>query len=500
MMRLFIYILTGFLLVNISCHKDIREYNKNPNATLSASPEQLFITALQRGMSTFYPDVYVDQWGMQQWMQYMANRGGINPDHAYIMPGYIDEFWGELYAEGLDHAQEVINYLSDEPEEVNKVAACRIWKVYIFQKITDIWGDIPYSVALEGVSDYNLKPKYDTQQSIYYDMLNELKESAEQTDPDKPFFDGGSDIIYNGDISKWRAFANSLRFKLAMRIKNIDPGKTVEVLEELQDEDMISSNEESAVFPHNSLNKNPLFQVVNAGQAEVQNNPCQYLVDLLLNYNDPRISIILQVSSAHEALPFLYDEYKGIPCWMPTDHQDWDDYDVFDNDQWDDISRIGEWFLRNETPAQVLHYSELCFLKAEAALDGNWQGSAQEYYEEGIRANMHYYSDYGDSTYIISDTEIDEYISGLPLVSLENIITQKWLTFVFDNGPEAFAEYRRTGYPVLTKYDGTDIDMENFPRRLIYPYTEQIYNDSYEDVLIQQGADDPSTRIWWDAE
>lgn len=218
------------------------------------------------------------------------------------------------------------------------------------------------------------------------------------------------------------------------------------------------------------------------------------MVDLLVNSSDPRTPIFLEKAPL-SFLP-IYDDYKGVPNLVLANDPLWDNYNP--DGEWGDISRIGNWFLRNETPGVIMSYSELCFLKAEAALNGLWEGSASDFVDEGIRSNMQFYVEYGDSSDTISEAAMNEYIASLGEINLEQIISQKWITFIFENAYEAYSEYRRTGFPVLHNFEGDLIDQDIFPKRMIYPYSEFTLNrDNYNEAVSQQGQDNEFTLVWW---
>jgi hypothetical protein len=497
-MRNFIYILFSALILTSSCVKDLADLNVNPNDQTSTNPENLFIYSLKQGVSNYNSDVTLEQWSIMNWNMYLATRGGVEPGKEYIMPSGKDAFWTEQYTQGLANIQQLINNIGNDATAKNKIAAARIWKVFLFHRLTDLWGNIPYSNALGGMNNLNFTPEYDNQKDIYYDMLKELKEAANQFDASLPFFSSNSDLIYNGDINKWKVFANSLRLRLAIRIKYADNAKYQTEINELKNADLITNNSFSALFPYNQFKKNDLYGAYFIAQAVEQNNPSKFLVDLLLNSNDPRKSVYLRTSPLSQSLPW-FDKYKGVPNLVPNNSTIWDSFDPYDDGSWGDISPIGSWFLRNNTPGVLISYSEVCFLKAEAALDGYWPGNAQSFYEEGVRADMDFKVTYGDTSTHISNTEIDNYINNLQPVSLEEIITQKWILFAFENGYEAYSEYRRTGFPVLKNYDGSPINNSNLPVRLSYPTSEYSYNgQNVANAIANQGADNGSTKIWWD--
>jgi hypothetical protein len=390
---------------------------------------------------------------------------------------------------------------ADDPSMVNMKAAAEIWQVYVFQLITDLWGDIPYTGALKGMTQLQFTPAYNHQQDIYYTLIDKLKSATDSFDPGQKFFNPESDLIYNGDMQQWRALGNSLLLRLATRINKTDYDKYTEVIQYLQDKPIIESQDDAAIFPFNSVAKNHLWETMFRNESTVQNNPSKFFVDMILERDDPRVKIFFEEAPL-SFLPFI-SEYKGVPNLLPNNSPEWKNYNLNDElgveGEWGDISKIGEWFLNNNTPGVIMNYSEVCFLKAEAALNGLWEEDENELLREGVRANMEFYNLYASADHTISQEEIDAYLNGLPEAGLEEIITQKWISFAYEQGYEAYAEYRRTGFPQLTDYFGEPINPDIFPVRVPYPYSEFTLNNTNYNAAIQaQGPDDEFTKIWWD--
>ncbi len=482
-----------FVLGLNSCIKtNLPELNENPNEQTTANPALLFKYSLREGVGSYNTDVNVEQWSLMNWVMFTASRNGVTPNEEYVMPGGKDQLWNEQYSTALINVQSALNTMGDSAKYNNHRAACMIWKVFLFHRITDLWGAIPYSEALKGYTELTLMPKYDSQKSIYYDMLFQLKSAADMIDEAGEFFDQDADLIYKGNVENWKIFANSLRLRLATRLRYADPDKYTAELQELKTARLMEANSESALFPFNSDKKNHLFEAFYSGQSIVQNNPSHFLTEYLKNTNDPRIEILLKPTVAHTVFPW-FDKYKGVPNLLPVNAEQWSDF----KEDWSDVSGIGDWFLRNETPGVLLSFSEVCFLSAEAAEFGVFS-DAQSFYEAGIAANMRFYGEYGKAEHNIPEIKITEYISALPPADLENIITQKWLTFAFENGYEAYAEYRRTGYPAFTDYFNNPINIEIYPKRLPYPNSEKTLNlSSYNIAVQEQGVDNEFTKIWW---
>ena len=201
----------------ISCKKDLAELNKNPNYNVAADEAKLFRSALISGVGNYNNDVSVEQWGLMNYMMYFADRTGISPSKEYQIPTGKDAFWDNKYADVLSNIREVIK-ITQNTDKTNEFAVAQIWEVYQFHILTDLWGNIPYSDALKGITELNFTPKYDKQRDIYFDMLAKLKQSAEMLDISKPLFPNSAsganytsaDLIFSGDILKWIKLNNCI--------------------------------------------------------------------------------------------------------------------------------------------------------------------------------------------------------------------------------------------------------------------------------------------------
>jgi hypothetical protein len=283
----------------------------------------------------------------------------------------------------------------------------------------------------------------------------------------------------------------------------VKPELSQSVLDELTQAPLISEESHTAAFQFNSVFNKPLLEaaLIRYQEGEQYINPSKFLTDLLLSTNDPRIVYFLQKTSLSDAFPFI-DEYRGIPNLVAYNSEIWQNYNLDAQlgdplGSWGDVSRIGSWYLNNDRPMPLLSYSEMCFLKAEAASRGMWPGDPMNYFKEGISAHMSYMNAFATES-LISEIEMKNYINSFIDIDLQQIITQKYLLFAYENVFESYAEYRRTGFPVLTNYDGNTIDTQIFPKRLRYPYSEFTYNrENYQKAIEQQGADNQLTPLWW---
>lgn len=498
-------IVLSFLMVTTSCVKNLTDLNTDPNNPQTVEPGLLFKYSVKHGMGDYLTNSHLEYNGLQIWMMYFASRSGIEPGNVYPSPSGGDSFWSNSYINAMNNAQVIINFADNNPDMVNKKAAAIIWKTFMMHRITDLWGNVPYSQAFKGNPDLEYYPTYDNQKDIYSQMFSDLKNAVELFDYDKGFFNGEEDLIYNGDIYGWIKFANSLRLRLAIRISSVETELAKTVIEELKNQPIIESNEEIASFQFNSVFNKPLYE---AGSIRYQEgssyiNPSKFLVDMLSANNDPRIPFYFEKTALSITFPFI-DEYRGVPNLVPYNSEVWDNYNLDAQlgdplGSWGDVSRIGLWFMNNTRPMPILSYSEVCFLQAEASLIGLWDGDATELCKKGIRAHFQYINQYTNEINPISDIQITNYLNSITIADLEEIITQKYILFAYENVIEAYADYRRTGFPILTDYYGNTIDQTEYPNRLRYPYSEYTYNrQNYLNAVTLQGPDTEFTKIWWD--
>lgn len=480
-----LFALLALAIVSQSCTKGFEELNVNPNEPTEVNPEFLFTESIVKSFEDDVVGVETELNGLMTWSQIIASPIGINSSsEQYVYSGSSNnKIWDRWHVGVLSNLQSIINQTKDDPNLVNKHAVARIWKAYMYQKITDLWGDIPYSEALQGSAETPIfAPKYDSQDQIYYDLLNELKSAVAAIDMDKDDF-GAADPLFQGDLEAWKRFANSLRLRMSLRISNVAQGVAQEHITALMNEDnFISSNTESASFPYMPGTRSPIVEFFTRYEHFMK-RPSHYFVELLKASNDPRLGVFADSTGFSQIIPF--NPYVGVPNDKTSVELNTLGLDDFNT------SELGGWFLTETTPGNTLSYAEVCFLKAEVALKG-WGGSqtAQQYYDEGVTASMEAFG--------VDPTEISNYLSGLGAFdgTLEDIITEKWITFAYRDGFEAFAELRRTGFPVLTNFDGSAVSMSLFPQRLPYPDSEISLNGSNVSA-VGVGIGEMQTKMWW---
>ncbi|MBF4517869.1 SusD/RagB family nutrient-binding outer membrane lipoprotein [Flavobacterium sp. ANB] len=483
-----------------SCDKGFEEMNTNPNALTDPAVKSMFTLA----------EIYVDGQDFSntrgnniyaaQIVQQFSSPGGAGSKYTYSSE-YSGALFGETYGKGLNQIFQLMSVLPNTDENSNAIQALRIMKVLMFQKLTDTYGEVPYFEAGKGYNGNIFAPKYDTQEAIYNDLLKELDEAGTALDANKGFV-GAADLYYQSDVARWKKLANSLMLRVAMRLSKVNPAKAKEYVEKAVSKGVFASNTDSLVLQHDSgpagVKTNPITSSwvrndLNGGESNIKFS--KTFIDLLKNTNDPRLRIYAKLEATGDNNPAnqqgLANDAKDFPGG---------DKKVFSDPNTSTVLRL-------DAPTLIMSYAEVQYLLAEASVRGwNVGGSAQGYYENGVKAAMEVLTIFGDKVPAVTGTEYTTYITTYPFKTagteaqkIEQIITQKWILLLF-NGFEAFSEYRRTGYPVLVPVnDPTGETNGTIPRRLIYDQSELLTNaDNYQQAISRQGLDRMTTRIWWD--
>lgn len=453
-----------FLFIfTISCEDDYIETNQTQSSTV----ESLSISEIIRVISNLNYNLIFSEAG-KSWAQ-QTSKIQYNDTEIYIpRQGVINNIWDVYYKSTLPLIEEM--YLIGETENNNSIkGASLVLKAYSFSFLTDLFGDIPFSEALTSTT-----PRYDLQENIYPQLILMLTE-AEALFSSRDIIDSDSDVLYHGEITKWKRFANSLKFRCLMRMSNsIDVSNQLQHL--INTNSLFQSNEDEAkyIYPGDTPNANPIHEtIVDGNRGEFKIN--SVTVEMLKANNDPRLPIFAQPNSDGFYLgkPSGGNSYYGIP----------QQYTYLN------VSAIGRLYLRPNTPAYLMSYPELEFLIAEAIQKGFISGSVYDHYNSGINASFEANGISELARQFLIDNPFD------PSNALEQIGNQKWLA-LYLQGFEAWTEQRRTGYPLLTPAANGIID--EIPSRLNYPELQLTENTiNYNAAVASQGSDNLTTQIWW---
>lgn len=366
----------------------------------------------------------------------------------------------------------------------NQIASARILTAFIYLTMTDRWGDIPYSQALSGVSQ--LAPVFDAQKDIYTALMKELDEAQAQFD-DKGALT--NDILFKGDNTKWKHWANSLHAIMALRLSKVDPTTGKAEFAKAVTGGLMTANTDNATYVYlaAATNQNPYYNnYLNRYDYAVSS----LVVNTLQSYNDPRLPVY--------AAPTAAKTYVGLPYGTYGDALG--DYQIGTRDLPGNISQLGTAFSSQDSPTTWTSYAQVLFTEAEAAHLGWISGgdaAAATFYNDGVTASL--------AQNGITGTAATAYLAQASVKfvannALSQILTQKWIAGFLGNGWESWADYRRTGLPtLLDPVPGSLSPGQKIPRRQQYPQTEHDLNlTNYNAVIARQGPDALDTRMYWD--
>ncbi len=459
-----------------ACQDQLEETNTNPNEAIKAQPEYLLANAIKSNADlTLGSDASMETSTL--FIQHWAKIQYTDPDKYTVSIANVQNVWTNLYSQGLTDFAAIIK-IGEETGNTNYQAVGLILKSWSFQLLTDLYGNIPYSQALK--LEETLTPKYDSQKDVYLGLLNDLKKATELINTTGAPI--GGDLVYNGNLAKWKKFANSLRLRIALRIADKEPEAAKAVVAELAKDKtaLIASNDEIAQLIYlASPNQNPVSR---DRETRDDYRVSKSIIDKLQELKDPRLAVF-----ANKTVDATPTGYIGVTNGLPADSAAKLGFTK--------TSKLGDYFTAAASPAVFVSYAEVLFNLAEAAQRGFISENAADLYKAAVTASLQQFK--------IGNADIAAYLAQ-PSVAYhaanykKSIGEQKWLA-LFSQGLEAFAEWRRLDYPQLKPaYAG--VLNGKLPLRLTYPTGEQALNAAnYKAAVATQGEDRLTTKLWFDA-
>lgn len=464
------------ICISFSCSKDLQDLNKDVKNATSASAETFFTYGVKSLFDILGTAAYTIGPSSSAMMGQVWSQHVTLVTYTNLPQYFYSARWDDLYANVLKNLNESILVIekkeaigaAEEKRKKNMLAIVEIMKVQTFVILVETFGDIPYTESL----DYaNSLPKYDDAQTVYIDLIKRLSTAIDNLDISASGFVIG-DPVYKGNVEKWKKFGNSLKLKMGMRIIDADNVLGTKTILEAAP-GVFKSNTDNAVlnYLNETPNTNPLW--LNAVQGNrkdvVITKP---LIDSMNVRNDPRRDVFFTKKNGS----FIGGIYGQV---IP----------------FDTYSNYGDFFRNPSVPGILLDFSSVEFLLAEAA-ERSILGSpleAESHYNNAIKASFNYYG--------INNP--DEYLAQ-PKVNYstaygswkQKIGVQKWIA-LFNQGLEAWTEYRRLDFPVLYAPDGAYV--ETVPVRSTYPISEQTLNGvNYKAASAAIGEDLLTTKLFWD--
>ncbi|NQV77938.1 MAG: SusD/RagB family nutrient-binding outer membrane lipoprotein [Lutibacter sp.] len=490
-----ILILLVILVTFGSCDDGFEELNVNPTKPTQLSPStKLTYIQLHTGGSNYVAYLFWNVIHLMQNVQHLNNTSYVSFLYKEGNTHWLFEEQFKTTAKNITDLEAQLE-TSEAPTAASDLAIARIQRVLIFSRITDVYGDIPYSEAGKGFLEGIRFPKYDKQSDIYADMLATLESSAATLGAGGTSSYGSADLLYGGDVVKWKKFANSLMLRLAMRMVKVDDDEAKAWATKAITGGVMTSNADIAYTQYENAandggpNVNPLTKCFTS-RSSTQVKISKTFMDFMKDRNDPRVSVLCSTTDGNTdpALQFGQDinvATRGVANSKPN-------INIFG----------GSGTIIYDAPFFFQTYAEVEFMLAEAAERwGLAGGNVEVHYNTGVTAAMEYLAMYGHGVNI-TPTQISDYLTANPFVAADalKMINEQYWVATFGNGLETFSNWKRSGYPVLVPANvATILTGGEIPRRLPYPGSEKLNNPTNVAAAIaQQGGDLLTTRMWWD--
>ena len=456
-----------------SCNNQLDDINQNPNATETPQAAYLLTSSLKQGADLYWGSesnfnsslLFVQQWAKIQYAE---------PDRYDVSNTSFITLWNTGYSTLITDLNTILGF-TDQQANSNFKGIALTLRSWTFLLLTDAYGDIPYKEA-----GLKVTPAYNTQKEVYLGLLEDLKQAQILLNTSNGAVTG--DLVYKGDVAKWKKFVNSLRLRIALRISDREPALAKQVVIEATTDagGLISSNNDIFQFKYiSSPQQNPASAWF---ETRDDYRISKTLVDKLTGLSDPRLPVYAQLPS-----DVTIGKYVGGANGLSNSDAN--------SQGFAKTSKPGTYFLTSQSPAVIFSYSEVLFGLSEAVARGYITGDAEQLYKNAITASINQFG--------ITDAGVIDGYLNQPAVKFDatnyakSIGEQKWIAF-YGQGLDAFAEWRRLDYPVLVAGPATVLDGQ-IPTRFFYPGTEQSLNgNSYLAAIKNQGKDLLTTRLWFD--
>jgi hypothetical protein len=473
----FVIVCPAVLLLASGCKKFLN-VNQDPNNLVAAQPPQLLPT-IEASIGVALGDDYYPYGNI--WAQYFTQSAvasqyktidqylQVNTDFNYA--------WNHLYQNALINTQLMIANASGNATLIQYQAIGYVLKAYSLQLATDAFGDIPMTQALQGSDNKN--PAYDPQATVYdtiFTLLEKGKALMDKSDPNNP---GAADLIFQGDMDNWVAFANTLELRAYLRLTQIDAPKAGAGVKALyaSNAKFLTTNAKMT-YSSTGGNQNPFYiKEVALGQT-VNLAASKTVVAAFVRNKDPRQFAVFVELPGTDTITYLpqgsFNSFTNKITSTPSP--------LVAGDPQDPASALAPVFLISE--------SESYFLQAEAIARGWGSGSASGLFTKGIEASFAA-DGIPDSAAAYIASAPDAQFPAAPANQIKAIITQKYYAMCGSQGFEAWTEWRRTGYPDFLVPSAAN-GGRTYPLRFLYPQSELTGNLNYPGTVPE------TTPVWWD--
>ncbi len=472
----------------ISCTKNFKETNTNPNTVPVTRPESLLEPAI-------YSVVQGNQTRAlrltHELMQVHVTTINSDEIHRYIIrPSESDYMWNSWYLQltnfrDMYNGAKTLSVVPGQAYYYSYMGIARVMEAWVFSLLTDTYGDVPYTEANQGRNQV-YQPKFDTQKAIYDSLFKNLEEANAlfaRNDTLIPAALKPRDPLFGGDISKWRRFSNSLYLRLLLRASGRPESGAADKIRQIVQTSpatypIMTNNVESAVLRFTTTP--PFVSAFNTYRNydfNGDNGLSQFFINTLNLWEDPRRT---------KWAATVGGTYEGIPSGYAPGQQP------------ERLSFYLEELKNEPRTGNILNYAELQFILAEAALKGYTTGNAKTLYETGVTNAITFWGLTVPADHLTKPgvAWVDAETASQ---KLEKIITQKYFTYFFTDFQSWF-EHRRTSLPSLPAGPGLQ-NNRTMPTRLVYPTLVQSLNrNNYNEAVARMGGDNMLVKVWWDVD
>jgi len=517
-----IFAITTMVLVFVSCKKDITDLNVDKNAATDMDMAYLVSNGTLR-IAGEYENTRANMLYSATMIQHTASTASYFSGDSYRYSAqYSGAYMERHFTDVIRNFSQAIEKTKGDANLVNINSTAVILRAFDLHRMTDLYGDIPYTQAGYGLvdGDKNWFPKYESQKDVYAALVKDIKAARDKMSASAKSM-GAQDFIYGGDVAKWKKFANSLLMRIAMRMSNVDATTAAAVYKEAQTSGAFTSNADNAHIKFASgpqgINRNGLNDGYwNTYKYSLDCKISKTFINWMKANNDPRLMIIsggigsptLDVSTAwktgvadQEGMPNGYTSSTIATALSTAKAAEYASFTAQANRV---FSMLNLKYLDWEDPYLLITYGEVELMNAEAALKGWLTTSPETHFNNGVKAAIQNWTGF-DATFARTTSEIDTYIAGRGFAAASSanklkLIGEEYWAATYLNDIESWSNWRRTGFPVLVPTNNPNrYEANEIPRRLIYWESEVSSNPAnYKIAVDRMGGDKFMTKMWWD--
>ena len=512
----------AFFLASQACDKDkLAEMNIDKNAVTDIDMSYLLATATLR-IGGEYENTRANMLYSATMIQHTASTAGyFSGDKYFYNAQYSGAYMERHFTDVIRLYSEVISKTAKDPNLVNVNAVATILRAFDLHRMTDLYGDIPYTQAGYGLeSQDNWFPKYENQKDVYVAIVKDVKTARDKLSTTAKSL-GAQDVIYNGDVAKWKKFANALLMRVGMRMQKKDEATGKAIFAEAYASGTFTSNADNGTIKYlngpSGFNRNGLNDGYwNTYKYSRDCKISRTFIDWMKTNNDPRLMII-SGGTGNPDNPATWNIDPAAQKGMPNGFTSATilEGNTLTADEKAEFNKPGvgrtmfsmlnlkycDW----EDPYYLISFAETELLAAEGGVRGWITANAEDKFKSGVTAAITAWTAF-DPSFVRSATDINNYISGRKFAAADNngklrLIGEEFWAATWLNDIESYSNWRRSGFPALTptKDPNRYKQINEIPRRLIYWESEISGNPAnYKTAVDRIGGDEFTTRMWWD--